>query len=529
MADKSPQAGLDPASSGVKAGLIVPPTEACSEYSPPPCSMVIFGASGDLVKRKLIPALLNLFRYNILGKRFFIIGVARTPMETAAFREAMRQGLADSGHLDSEAWPRFSEGIFYTHLDYGDTQAYSALKDLIEEKERSFGTEGNRIFYLATPPTVYAPVIEALGAAGLNSSGSGWTRLVVEKPFGRDSSSARSLESVVHRVFEEDQVYRIDHYLGKDTVQNIMMLRFANSIFEPVWNRHYIDHIQITAAETLGVEKRAGYFEQSGVIRDMFQNHMLQLLTIATMEPPSLYESGLVTYERLKVLKALRPLPLDDIDSALVIGQYASGEIDGRPVLSYRDEEGVARDSKTPTYAAMKLYIDNWRWQGVPFYLRSGKRLKSQATEVVIKFRRVPHMLFGQMIQGEIGPNALILRIQPDERVQLKFHTKNPGSKMCLRDVVMDFSYMDGYDGVKMEAYERVLLDCMLGDKTLFISSEGMELSWAFLTPLLDLIDKGGPGAPPLDMYRAGGFGPAMADELMQSEGRGWRRWRDYE
>jgi len=511
----------------VEVGMLQPAGQVCSEVYPGPLAMVIYGASGDLTSRKLIPALYRLTKNHILSERFFVIGVARSQMGHDSFRAAMEAHVKASGAFDAKAWEAFAKRLYYISVDFDDPVSFGRLKALLEEKEAEHATDGNRIFYLSTPPSAYGPIIEATAASSLSSSrpsgAGGWTRLVVEKPYGRDLTSARALEDIVHRNFDEEHVYRIDHYLGKETVQNITMLRFANAIFEPLWNRRYIDHIQITAAESIGVGKRAGYYEQAGVLRDMFQNHMLQLLSLAAMEPPSRYESERVRDERVKVLRALRPLPLDRLCDSLVIGQYGAGAVDGADAPSYRDEANVASLSGTPTFAAMKVHVDNWRWQGVPFYLRSGKRMGKKFSEIKIQFKGVPHALFEDTLgPGEIGPNALILKIQPDERVQLSFHAKSPGSKLCLRDVMMDFSYTEGYRGLVLDAYERVLMDCMVGDKILFVRNDGVELTWSFLSPVLDHIDGRRPGAPELFFYPAGSFGPEQADWLMRKEGRGW-------
>ncbi len=513
-----------PAPPTVEVGRLQPAGEVCSEVYPGPLAMVIYGASGDLTARKLIPALYRLTKNHILSERFFVIGAARSRMDHDEFRAAMEAAVkAASSTFDAGAWEAFAKRLFYVSVDFDDPASFVRIKALLEEKEAEHATDKNRILYLATPPSAYGPIIEATAASGLSTGSGGWTRLVVEKPYGRDLASARALEDIVHRSFDEEQVYRIDHYLGKETVQNITMLRFANAIFEPVWNRRYIDHIQITAAESIGVGKRAGYYEQAGVLRDMFQNHMLQLLALAAMEPPSRYESERVRDERVKVLRALRPLSLDRLGDSLVLGQYGPGVVNDADAVSYRDEANVASLSPTPTFAAMKVYVDNWRWQGVPFYLRSGKRLGKRFSEIKIQFRGVPHTLFADSLgTREIGPNALILKIQPDERVQLSFHAKSPGSKLCLRDVLMDFSYTEGYKGLVLDAYERVLMDCMVGDKILFVRNDGVELTWSFLSPVLDHIDGRKPGAPELFFYPAGSFGPEQADWLMRKEGRGW-------
>ncbi|MDP2690695.1 MAG: glucose-6-phosphate dehydrogenase [Deltaproteobacteria bacterium] len=518
--EKKPRKAKPPT---VEVGRVGPAGSPCEELYPAPCSMIIYGASGDLTVRKLIPALFRLTKNRMLPENFFVIGAARSQMGHDGFRKAMEERVRASAEFDEAAWRAFASRLYYMPVDFGDIESFRGLKGFLAGKEAEHGTGGNRLFYLATPPGAYGAIIEATAASGLSVETEGWVRLVVEKPYGRDLKSALLLDELVHRNFDEEQVYRIDHYLGKETVQNITMLRFANAIFEPIWNRRYIDHIQITVAETLGIEKRAGYYEQAGVLRDMFQNHMLQLLSLATLEPPSLYESDLVRDERVKVFRALRPLDPGTLSGSLVIGQYGAGKINGRNVPAYRDEENVAKGSMTPTFAAMKVFVDNWRWQGVPFYLRSGKRLRKRFSEIKIQFRGVPHRLFADALgEGEIGPNALVLKIQPDERVQLKFHAKNPGSKVCLRDVLMDFSYTEGYTGAMFEAYERVLMDCMMGDKILFVRNDGVGLTWSFLTPVLERIEGRGPGAPELKFYPAGAMGPAEAGELIKRDGRGW-------
>ena len=498
---------------------------ACDEPRPGPCAIIIFGATGDLTSRKLIPSLFRLLKKGYLSKDYFIIGVSRRKEEDDIFRESMRRALVESGDLkgedDSRYWEDFSRRLSYYAIYFDDSEAYGALSDHIAEKEEAFKLSGNRIYYLATPPTVFENIVMNLGSSGLSHVPG--SKVVIEKPFGRDLRSAKALDRLTLSSFDEGQVYRIDHYLGKETVQNIFMLRFANSIFEPLWDRRYIDHIQITAAETLGLEGRAGYYEESGVLRDMFQNHIIQILSIVAMEPPSLFETEAVRDERAKVLKALKPLNLERLKRNIVLGQYGEGIVEGSRIGAYRSEDGVGVESKTPTYAAMKIFIDNWRWNGVPFYIRSGKCLGSRSTEVAIQFKQVPHLVFGSHLSGSIGPNMLILKIQPNERLQLAFHIKSPGSRMCLKKVVMDLPYNEGYGGVSIDAYERVLVDCMLGDKMLFVRSDDVELSWSFLNPLLHLYDDGDKRAPDLTFYPAGSWGPVEGEILMEQDGRWWR------
>ncbi len=495
---------------------------ACEEVLSPPCAMVIFGASGDLTARKLIPALYRLFKGGLLNKDFFVFGLARTEMTDDGFRELMKTAVERAGIFEESSWKGFAERLYYCSVDYADKSSYETVADKLKEHEAGHRTSSNRLIYLSTPPSIYDEIIENIGSTSLGADGGGWTRIVIEKPFGRDLKSARDLDGLLHRYFSEEQIYRIDHYLGKETVQNIVMLRFANAIFEPLWNRRYIDNVQITVAEELGVEKRAGYFEGTGVLRDMFQNHMLQVLALAAMEPPASFASERVRDERVKVLRAIRPLPLDDLANNLVLGQYGEGEIRGKKVCGYLSEAGVDPHSKTPTFAAMKLYIDNWRWSGVPFYLRSGKRLKKRVSEVVIQFKRVPHMMFQGAIDDEIGANVLVLRLQPDERVQLFFHTKSPGARLCLRNVLMDFSYSEGYKGLILDAYERVLLDALVGEEMLFLRSDGVERAWSLMTPVIDAVESGFAGLP-LHAYESGTWGPKEADLLVEKDNDIWR------
>ncbi len=508
----------------VTVGNVETTDQLCEEFCSDPCGIVIFGASGDLTRRKLIPSLYRLSKNGLVSKNFFVLGSSRSKMNDESFRADMEKAVREDGGFDAKAWTEFSRRLFYAPVDgFTDRASYGRLKAVLSEKNKAFSTTGNRIFYLATPPSAYGEIAGMLGEAGMSDESEGWARLVIEKPFGRDLQSALELNAALYKHFKEEQIYRIDHYLGKDTVQNILMLRFANTIFEPIWNRRYIDHVQITVAESIGIEKRAGYYEEAGILRDMFQNHILQVLSLVAMEPPSVYESELVRDERVKVLRALRPLGMDSMRSSLVIGQYAAGEVDGRRVAGYRDEEGVPKDSVTPTFAAMKVFIDNWRWQDVPFYIRSGKRFPKKFSEILIQFKALPHRMFKETLYGEIGPNALILQIQPDERVQMKFHTKNPGSRVKLRDVIMDFAYKQGYTGLLLDAYERVILDCMIGDKMLFVREDGMRLCWSFLKDALELIDEEGPYSPELLFYRSGSAGPLESDFLIQLDGRLWR------
>jgi glucose-6-phosphate 1-dehydrogenase len=494
----------------------------CEIEVPKPCCLVIFGVSGDLAKRKLLPSLYRLYTSGMLPERFFILGTSRSDMGTERLREDMLLAVkaAMPGTFDQKAWEPFSAMLYHSAFDYSDPAAYGPkLRDVLPALEQRHQTMGSRIFYLSVPPSVYEDVIRNLGTAGLAREETGSSRIVIEKPFGRDLESARELSMVLHEHFQERQVFRIDHYLAKETVQNILMFRFANSIFEPLWNRRYIDHVQITAAETLGVEHRAGYYEQSGVLRDMFQNHMFQLLAIIAMESPPAFEADLVRDEKAKVFRSIRPFPLDRLKEQVAIGQYDKGMILDAPVIGYREEEGVSGRSNTPTCAALKVFIDNWRWNDVPFYLRSGKRLAARKTEIAIYFKPVPHAMFPSTVGGPIDPDTLALRIQPDEGMSLTYQIKSPGSKICLDPVVMDYTYPRG---ANLDAYEWVLLDCMLGDRMLFTRQDEVEQTWSLLTPVIEQLETGS-SAGDIPHYAAGSSGPAEALQLIEKDNRAWR------
>jgi len=484
-----------------------------------PCTLVIVGATGDLTARKLMPALFNLYLEGGLPQPLQIVGCGRTKLSTQAFRSHMEKALNDAGKLDQRRWPAFASAVYYQAIEYDDFQSYLNLAATLKNLDTKFKTEGNRIFYVALPPMLYKPVAQMIGRAGLsteNQNDNGWSRIVIEKPFGTNLKTARDLDQSLHLHFKEHQIYRIDHYLAKETVQNLLMFRFANSLFEPLWDRRYVDYVKITATETLGVEHRAGYYEQSGILRDMFQNHMMQLLALTAMEPPSRFEADIVRDETVKVFRALRPFPVESLQKFLTLGQYAAGTINDQPVGAYREEPGVKADSLTPTFAMMKVFLDNWRWQGVPFYLTSGKRLANKITEIAIQFKTVPHSMFRRTLGEAIIANRLTMGIYPDEKIMLTFQTKNPGAAMCLRTVTMDFEYKQNYTGPILDAYEKVLIDCMLGDQMLFWRQDGIEKSWSFLTPVLNECETCGDRAGLLHFYEAGSKGPTAARELME-------------
>ncbi len=514
--------------SGTTAPDLDIPHESCfTEGTPDPCMIVIVGASGDLTARKIVPALFNLFLNDGLPDHFLVVGCARTKLSDQEFRDKMKKALLTAGTLDVSKWDSFAPLLRYQPIDYKESSSFSTLAGSLRKLDKKHGTKGNRIFYLAIPPSLYKATAQMLGMAGLaieDEKKNGWSRIVVEKPFGRDLDTAIDLDRSLHEHFKEHQIFRIDHYLAKETVQNILMFRFANSIFEPIWNRGYIDHVNITAAETLGVEHRAGYYEQSGVLRDMFQNHMMQLLALTAMDPPSVFEADRVRDEKVRVYKAMRPFPTGELNDYLVLGQYGAGtvdrnmdrKIDRKRVPAYRDEPGIDTESLTPTYAKMKIFLDNWRWQGVPFYLTSGKRLAKKRTEIVIQFKEIPHSMFRHTLGEDIDANRLILGVYPDERISLTFQTKNPGAKVCLRSVTMDFQYYQNFTGPMLDAYEKVLLDCMLGDHMLFWRQDAVELCWSFLTPILTECETCANRGETLYTYDSGTWGPKAARDLFK-------------
>jgi glucose-6-phosphate 1-dehydrogenase len=473
----------------------------------PPAAIVIFGASGDLTRRKLVPALHSLCCDDLLPPTTRVLGVARSEFSDEAFREHLVEGIAEYARHDDEIcsqWDVFGRRFSYLQGDYDDSGTYRRVAERLAQFDAAGdGTGGNRLIYLAVPPTLGPGIVKELGSAGLNSS-PGWTRVIVEKPFGQDLESARDLNRRLHDVFGEEQIYRIDHYLGKETVQNIMTFRFANALFEPVWNMKYVDQVQITVAEREGVGRRGGYYDQAGVLRDMFQNHLVQLLTLTAMEPPAVWEANALRDEKVKVIRAMRP------GERGVLGQYNG----------YRAEEGVAADSQTPTFAALPFYVDNWRWQGVPFFVRSGKCLASKLTEIAVVFKGVPHLLFPRPEGGEIAPNMFSLCLQPNEGIHLRFEAKHPGTRMRTRSVDMEFHYAEGFEGKVPEAYERLLLDALEGDASLFARADEIELAWGLVDPILEKWQAA--GAPPLAFYDEGSWGPAEADALLENEAVGW-------
>jgi glucose-6-phosphate 1-dehydrogenase len=514
---------LTPTSNPLRAGMR-------SARTVEPCVLVIFGATGDLTHRKLLPALYNLAIEQPLPPQFSVVGVARRPFTDEQFRQQAfasvntfsRRRASDNPSV----WETFSKGLFYCQAQFDDPHGYDQLKQLLEKLDRERGTSGNRIFYLATPPAFYSTIADRLSSSGVSHRGRadethGYSRIIIEKPFGHDYASAEALNSEVNKGFAEKQIYRIDHYLGKETVQNIMVLRFGNGIFEPIWNRRYIDNVQITVAESLGIEGRGEYYDSAGAIRDMVQNHMMQLLTLTAMEPPITFEADAVRDEKVKVLRAIPQLHDSDIVIDTVRGQYGPGFVGAERVPGYCDEPEVARDSHTETYVALKLLIENWRWAGVPFYLRTGKRLTKRVTEVAIQFKRPPYLLFQGTGPERIQPNVLSMRIQPNEGISLRFMAKVPGQEMQLRSVNMDFLYGSSFGVEPPDAYERLLLDCMFGDPTLFTRIDETELAWQLVDTIVARWKKSG---PPVVQYEPGTWGPKEADALIEGDGRTWRR-----
>ncbi|KPL90587.1 glucose-6-phosphate dehydrogenase [Herpetosiphon geysericola] len=492
--------------------------------TPEACTVVIFGATGDLTARKLLPALYNLAREGMVPAGFSLLGVGRRPWSDDDFRAEMRKSAEQFSRvqpINEEVWQTFAEGLFWVGGEFGDINTYEQIASRLEQIDQQRSTNGNRLFYLAIPPSWFDDAISNLQKVKLTEQSHGWSRIIVEKPFGHDYKSAQELNDLVSRAFDESQVYRIDHYLGKETVQNLLVARFANAIFEPIWNRNYIDHVQITVAESLGIGSRAGFYEEAGALRDMITNHMMQLLTLTAMEPPVEFNEHEVRSEKVKVLHAIRPMSASDVDQNALRAQYDHGTINGDEVPGYLAEKGVNPASRTPTFVALKFEIDNWRWAGVPFYLRTGKRLAKRVTEIAIQFKKPPLLLFPE-IRDDIESNVLALRIQPNEGITLKFSAKQPGQRMIIHPVNMDFRYGSSFGVAAPEAYERLLLDAMLGDPTLFTRRDEVEAQWALMTPILERWEND--EIKHLPHYEAGTWGPDESDQFMQRDGREWRK-----
>ena len=492
-----------------------------AERIPEPTAVVIFGASGDLTKRKLLPALFHLEQSNLLPEEFSIIGVARRPLQ-GEFEKDMREGILQFGGVQEgeKKLDEFMRKVSYFAMNFDDPGGYDKLKTVLEGIDQKQGTKGNRLFYLATAPEYFAEIIEQLGKHGMAKPQQGKVHVIIEKPFGHDLASARQLLDEVNQVFAEDQIFRIDHYLGKETVQNILVFRFANGIFEPVWNRNYVDHVQITAAEDIGIEGRGPFYEKAGALRDVIQNHVMELLSFVVLEPPVSFEADAMRREKVKVWRSIQPIHFMDA----VRGQYGPGKVGGKDVKGYRQEERVDPNSSTETFAVLKVGIENWRWAGVPFYLRAGKRLAKRVTEITVQFKQPPQLLFKNQSGAcrELQPNLIAMRIQPDEGISLRFGAKVPSPNMEVCPVNMNFSYADAFGKSSANGYERLLLDAMLGDATLFAHRDGVEATWSLLTPILDYWAANKP--KDLPNYAAGTWGPKSADELLARDGRAWHK-----
>ena len=496
------------------------------ERVPDPSVFVLFGATGDLAGRKVFPALFQLWRTHLLPHEFRIIAVGRRRYTDEAFREEIRGAVVEHARvqpIDEDAWAELASRIAYHRGDFNDAELYSSLSDRLDALDREEGTRGNRVYYLATQPSAFAEVVGQLGRAGLDHERheDGWRRVVIEKPFGRDLESAVRLNREVGKVFRERQVYRIDHYLGKETVRNLLVFRFGNGIFEPIWNRRHIDHVQITVAESIGIVGRGPFYEETGASRDFLQNHLLQLLALVAMEPPATFEADALRDEKVKVIRAVTELTPDQVRRDVVRGQYGPGWVTAKPVVAYRDEPDVHPASETETYIAARLQVDNWRWSGVPFYLRMGKRLPKRATEIAIQFKEVPHQLFRDSATDP-EPNLLAMRIQPDEGIMLRFGAKVPGLGIDVRNVTMDFMYGSAFQTDSPDAYETLILDALLGDASLFTRADEVEEAWSIVDPIIEAWAES--PAPDFPNYEAGTWGPEAAEDLLAREGRRWRR-----
>jgi glucose-6-phosphate 1-dehydrogenase len=496
--------------------------------SPSPSILVIFGASGDLAKRKLIPAIYEMMREKLLSENFALVGFSRSPMSDDEYRKECREAVhsfARTKPVDESVWKTIESSTYYVQGDYGSADDHAKLAATLGKLDQEKSTQGNRLFYLSTPPNTFEPIITCLGERHRSATAGSWQRIIIEKPFGRDLESAKSLNNLLHKYFSEEQVFRIDHYLGKETVQNLMVMRFANSIFEPMWNFRYIDHVQITVSETLGVGTRGGYYDKSGALRDMVQNHLFQLMALVAMEPPAVLDATCIRDEKVKVYKSIRNVPIDKVDEFAVRGQYSAGEANGAKTPGYRGEKGVPTDSRTETFVALKLHIDNWRWSGRPFYLRTGKFLPQKLSEIVVRFRSPPQTLF-QTSTATVYPNDLIIRVQPEEGLSWRLNAKVPGGQLNVKSVALDFLYSKTFNCEAPEAYERLIHDAIIGDQTLFIRADEAEAAWAVLDPFERAWAK---NKSEPQQYAPGSWGPHKAMELLERDKRQWMHTSEVE